>query len=383
MPSPGAKWKRSKRRADGKWLASAIHGDQTRGTGILNNRRYIGVVTWGRSKWTRGAVDSSKRRQRQLQKPAVERVEERLRIISEDLWRRVKDRQSARTALVGETIKRALRKSRPGSVRYLLRGLLVCSVCGAKFAVTDGEGRRHYICGSYHGGGAAACTNGLRISQVLAEELVVAPVLALISAGKVDATVAGVKQRKSRRSEPVRRANPELAQARARIANLEKLVATGDMTASEAAPTLDRARAACDALECEAHVAPVVDMNAIAEEFRGWAGKLRRALGGADIGQAREALRQLVGEIKLRPHTERGERRAVGPDQDMGSFVQDSKGRTKWDKGKGIGAGTWEDRYLVAEFTRRMSELPLHPLLAASWFEATGMSHQDGSGGRI
>jgi len=47
--SPGAAWRRTKRRKDGKWLASAIHGDVKRGSGILNNRRYIGVVSWGRA----------------------------------------------------------------------------------------------------------------------------------------------------------------------------------------------------------------------------------------------------------------------------------------------------------------------------------------------
>jgi hypothetical protein len=45
VPSPGARWTRTERRKDHKWLASAIHGDPKRGTGILNNKRYIGIVT--------------------------------------------------------------------------------------------------------------------------------------------------------------------------------------------------------------------------------------------------------------------------------------------------------------------------------------------------
>jgi hypothetical protein len=49
----------------------------------------------------------------------------------------------------------------------------------------------------------------------------------------------------------------------------------------------------------------------------------------------------------------------------------------------GIAAGTWEDRYLVAKFTRRVGELPLHPVLTAEWFRAAGLSHQDGSGGSM
>jgi site-specific DNA recombinase len=50
VPSPGAAWKRTTRRKDGKWLASAIHGDQKRGTGILNNRRDVGPAQTGRDR---------------------------------------------------------------------------------------------------------------------------------------------------------------------------------------------------------------------------------------------------------------------------------------------------------------------------------------------
>src|SRR6516225_6133072 len=58
VPSPGASWARravgpnAKRRSN--WVASAIHGQAWRGTGILNNERYIGHFVWGRSRWKRG-----------------------------------------------------------------------------------------------------------------------------------------------------------------------------------------------------------------------------------------------------------------------------------------------------------------------------------------
>ena len=49
----------------------------------------------------------------------------------------------------------------------------------------------------------------------------------------------------------------------------------------------------------------VVDMEAAVEVCQGWAGKLRRALGGADVVQAREAMREIGGTIVLRPHEAR------------------------------------------------------------------------------
>src|SRR5262249_17711339 len=46
VPSPGALWNRTSDRLNAKrtkgWVCTAIHGDRTRGTGILNNPLYIG-----------------------------------------------------------------------------------------------------------------------------------------------------------------------------------------------------------------------------------------------------------------------------------------------------------------------------------------------------
>jgi site-specific DNA recombinase len=92
VPSPRAQWQRTERRRDPKWLASAIHGDTNRGTGILNNSRYIGVVLGRRSEWKRSAADSERQRMRTLADGSGRQTsEERLRIVPQELWERVKD----------------------------------------------------------------------------------------------------------------------------------------------------------------------------------------------------------------------------------------------------------------------------------------------------
>jgi site-specific DNA recombinase len=48
VPSPGSGWRRTRRRQDGMWLASAIYGDPRRGNGILNNEMDIGRYIWNR-----------------------------------------------------------------------------------------------------------------------------------------------------------------------------------------------------------------------------------------------------------------------------------------------------------------------------------------------
>jgi site-specific DNA recombinase len=158
VPSPGARWKRTERRTDRKWLASAIHGDVTRGTGILNNRRYLGIVSWGRSEWKRSAADSAKRRHRMLKAgSAHETTDERLQLVPTALWDRVKARQELRSHEVGVRVKGGLRRHvRPS--KYLLSGLLRCAACESSFVLSNGS---RYQCATHVNGDACGVTLSL------------------------------------------------------------------------------------------------------------------------------------------------------------------------------------------------------------------------------
>jgi len=168
VPSPGASWNRTSRRSAG-WLASAIHGDITRGTGMLNNARYTGVIVWGRSQWTRSAADSSKRR-RIMNKTALHSTtNEGLRIIPQELWDRVKARQKAVSRDVGDRIKVGQRRNAPGAGRppkYLFSGLLACAECGASFVLRN---RTCYACASWWNG--AACANKINVPRTVVEKV--------------------------------------------------------------------------------------------------------------------------------------------------------------------------------------------------------------------
>src|ERR1017187_7744634 len=170
IPSPGARWNRTVRRRDRKWLASAIHGDVNRGTGILNNRRYAGIVLWGRSEWKRSAADSNKRRHRMLAiGSANENSDERLRIVPQPLWDRVKARQAQRSHGIGALVRGGLRQRAPGAGRpakHLFSGLLSCGVCDASFVLRN---RTAYACASYWNG--AACTNSINVSRSVVQDV--------------------------------------------------------------------------------------------------------------------------------------------------------------------------------------------------------------------
>jgi DNA invertase Pin-like site-specific DNA recombinase len=93
IPSPGADWSRKERRTDRKWMGNAIGGDPEKGTGILCNTRYTGRIRWARTKWTRSAADSARRRVQHLAAAEVEYVDESLRIVPDALWNRVQARR--------------------------------------------------------------------------------------------------------------------------------------------------------------------------------------------------------------------------------------------------------------------------------------------------
>ena len=171
VPAPGASWKRTRRRKDAKWIATAIHGDQRKGYGILNNARYTGLISWGKSEWRRSAADSSIRRPRMLgADAAIQHTEERLRIIPQDLWDRVKARQAAQTRDLGVRVKSGLRK-RAGVSPYMLSGALRCDACGSAFAMSNAV---RYQCASHCGGGDHACAVHLSVPRQRLEREVLA-----------------------------------------------------------------------------------------------------------------------------------------------------------------------------------------------------------------
>lgn len=158
VPSPGAKWKRTIRRRDGKWQHSAILGMAARNSGILRNELYIGRDIWNRGEWIK-KPGTSTRAYRQRPKEEWIIVEHpELRIVPQELWNRVKARLVNPNAAA----------SRPGRRgKYLLTGILKCAECEGSLTLVD---RRCYGCGTRHRGGNAACSNPIRLRRTKLED---------------------------------------------------------------------------------------------------------------------------------------------------------------------------------------------------------------------
>ena len=246
ISSPGSGWNRITRRRAG-WVQSAIAGDAGRGIGILNNELYIGRIIWNRFRWVRSASDSSRRRA--VLNPRSEWIvhtDERLRIVPQELWDRVKARQRARSENVGASVRRGLNAvsaQRAGrKPKYLFSGLLNCGTCGARFVIAD---RTHYACASRVNGGAAACASDVRVKRETIESGLLAGIKNDLLAPEV---MAEVRRHVHQIVRDHARTSPDegnrLYVVEREVANLTDAIASGTLRASAAlAERLARAEA--------------------------------------------------------------------------------------------------------------------------------------------
>ena len=156
------------------WTDSTIRGHAKRGTGLLNNKLYVGRLVWNRLRYVKNP-DTGKRVSR-INPPEewiVTEVSE-LRIVDDTLWRAVKDRQGELTKRYATVIKamRTINANRLNGThrpRHLLSGLLECGVCGGPYAM---RGQDRYGCSNHVMNGS--CSNGRGIRRAVIEERVLA-----------------------------------------------------------------------------------------------------------------------------------------------------------------------------------------------------------------
>ncbi len=310
-PAPGSTWERERRRKAG-WVHSVIAGNPDRGLGILNNDLYRGVVVWNRSRWIRSAADSSKRRQVQNPKSEwITRQDGRLRIVSQELWERVKTRQAVQAGRIGARVRHGMSKAaaaRTGAgPKYLVSGLLRCGHCGSNYAIA---GRGIYKCAGHTNGGAALCAN----DALLHREEIEAEVLAgikrdLRSPAVIDEICRRVRLalRAGAHSHRVADRSARIAQLRQEAANLAEAIACGGLRAS---PTIAGRLAASErelerllAAEAAAATAPVTDVTRLLADLRVRAtqavDQLERTLAAGDIVRARAAIKEHVGTVTV------------------------------------------------------------------------------------
>lgn len=150
VPSPGSTWRRETRRARG-WMGSGVRV-------ILLNERYRGVVHWNTSEWRKDPDTGKRLRVERPRSEWITHTDEALRIVSDALFERVQRRFRPPA---GDS------RIRSGhGPKYLLSGLLRCSVCDAYYVGVNGK---EYGCSTHRDGGP--CSNRVRVRRDRAEEV--------------------------------------------------------------------------------------------------------------------------------------------------------------------------------------------------------------------
>jgi site-specific DNA recombinase len=142
-----------------EWAASTINGNRKRGTGILNNELYVGVLIWDRQTFERDP-DTGKRIARMNTDDKTKRVEvPELRIIDQDLWDDVRAYQAKldRKLTIGD-------KRRPPK---LFSHLLKCGCCGGGMSIVAPN---RYGCSTARNKGT--CDNRITMSETDIEQRV-------------------------------------------------------------------------------------------------------------------------------------------------------------------------------------------------------------------
>ena len=142
------------------WSQSTLNGNRRRGNGLLNNELYVGRYVYNRQRFIRHP-DTGKRVARlNPEDEWVRQAVPHLRIISDELWQAVKDRQKKLDAKKPSLWK----MQRP---RNLLSYLLKCGECGSGFSMVSGT---HCGCSSARNKGT--CDNRMTMHREKLEQKV-------------------------------------------------------------------------------------------------------------------------------------------------------------------------------------------------------------------
>lgn len=291
VPSAGTMWRRKKHRTSG-WMGSAVRV-------ILRNRLYCGVVTWNACRFVRDPTTERVVRRRRPKAEWISRADESLRIISDEMFDRAQKRAQVRSNS-SERLKSG------GKSRYLLSGLLRCSICGRHYIIADA---RSYACSSHLNG--AACTNKMRVRRDTLERKVLEPVRAeLLDPDRVRRMVDHMQRQFAAltREAAQRRLDvpAELGQLDARLERLRERLRKGDpdLTDDELQAAIERVQAKRQELS----LAQSTDESAKVLAMLPRAAELYRRQIDAGLEKdpelaqkARLILRELLGPIQLRP----------------------------------------------------------------------------------
>jgi len=142
---------RQKLKVNGGWCPNGIRY-------ILQNTKYVGDWTWNKYRWIKNRKTGKRKRRLRPEEEWLRSDRPELAIVEIDVWNRVQERFDK---------NRHSSQVRSPKKRYLLSGMMRCSICGANIVILgSGKGRDPiYGCGTNWNRGKSICPNNARISR--------------------------------------------------------------------------------------------------------------------------------------------------------------------------------------------------------------------------
>jgi site-specific DNA recombinase len=291
IPSAGATWKRTRHRSSG-WMGSAVRV-------ITMNPLYGGLVRWNVCAFVRDPSTERMVRRRRPKAEWVTHQDESLRIVGDEVFEKAQKRARVRSNS-SERLKAG------GKSKFLLSGLLRCSVCGRHYIIADA---RSYSCSSHLNGGA--CTNRIRVRRDTLELKILEPVREqLLAPDRVQRMIAHMQRQFAQfsREAAQRRVDvpAEVRELDARLERLRERLRKGDpdLTDDELQMAIDRV----ESKRQELALAQSADESSKVLAMLPRAAELYRRQIDAGLQKdpeaaqkARLVLRELLGTIQLRP----------------------------------------------------------------------------------
>lgn len=143
------------------WTVSTIIGSKKSLRGILNNEIYIGRYRWNRTSVKRNPENGTKKRILKDNSKWIEIIKPELRIISDELWEKAKQRQR----YLKETANGKYVKAKKVYSKNLFTGLISCGLCNGNIVVVSGGKYAKYGCSNNWNKGGSVCENTFKIDK--------------------------------------------------------------------------------------------------------------------------------------------------------------------------------------------------------------------------
>ena len=299
----------------GVWAATTINGNRAHGTGILNNRLYIGELVWNRRAWMKDPATGKRvPRMNAAEDVIIEQVPQ-LRIVDDGLWGAVRARQKSLTRHFDDAASMPTAGGGQGfwaarRPRHVFSGLLKCGVCGAGFAKS---GARHFGCTAARTKGATVCSNRLTIRDDVLENTVITAMRDRLMDPDVfrvfaEEFVTEWNKAQAEATAGIAGKQAELGRIDDELKRLVDAVAKGtlpDQIVKERADACLARKAQLD-LELASAEKPAPRLHPhLPELYRERVASLAAALAVEDATAARDQLRTLIEEITLEPENGR------------------------------------------------------------------------------